>query len=504
MKNQFTDNQKIILLAAWKDGWELMQNDGIFTPEMRWPDEEDKLNIVVFDAEDPEALLNHFHTLSPAPAFAVMQHCGDVVIDNRQRRCLVSRIKTATSDTIRILPVDQSYDFDDENILTRAEEVQPREAAGRVSYIFQSPFGNTRVTIAATNQQFDQFRKMIDHAKANGDWEALKPFINESNVNLRDGTGETILHEVVNHAPPDFIRFLLSKKADPNIANFRYGRTPAYYTNKIETHQLLMENGLNVNHQDTSGWTAGRYQMHTNGVLELYLQRGLDLSLKSVAGRTIAFDIIEQDTRLLKTLVPYGIDFNEPDNWGLTVLHLSILYMQGQTIGFLLEHGADPTRKTTKDYKFPIDEEGIIIPAGSAAKDIVRVMKTWRRIPGKESYIKDTADEFDIVERMIILKHRWETIEKEGLRKEQHRQERAKWRSDFVSKYQKNEGGFRRKTRTWRMIAIGGQWLCITGLIMLVLRLVTVINNWWGAVFLLAGLAVMRLARIQSDKLIKG
>lgn len=507
MINKLAPNHIAQILQSWKNGWELMQNDGIFIPDLRYFDQEDKLNIRVINGQDPNELINYYVNIGPTPVLGIMQHCGEVVKDGKLRRCLVSRIKTRDTDIFKILFIDQAYDFNNEQLLDEVEEIQPADARSKISYIFQPMFGNKRITVGATNQDFSELAKAADEAREKKDWNLLKAVINENNVNLRGAGGDTILQWVMYGAPEDVIEFLLKKGADPNIANYRYGRNAAYYADTLEKHKLLVEHGLNINHVDTSGWTAARYKMHVRGVFEYYLDRGLDLSLKSINGRNVAIDLVEQDNKLLALVASRGIDLNEPDRWGLTALHYAILAVDAEATGIILEHGGDRNLKTQLEYNHSLDDNGIVVPAGSDAKDVLAAVKKWRDVATGEwakNTVKSTAKDFETIRRLITLGISPGTIQKEENDKRAQAQNTAEDKlSSLINRYQQNEGHFRRKAKALLIFSRLGTLLFLAGLVLLILKLFSVSTGLWWLYLVIGGLVVKRLVKVGLGKLVK-
>ncbi len=396
--------EKAALLKAWQDGWELMQNDRIFTPEMRTFDEKGKVNIAVIDKEEPQALEEHYKTIAPLPVMAILQHCGDVLINNRQMRSLVSRIKIGDQiDRVCILPVSDKVNFTDPFSIVETLALTPKEASQRVSYIFEPLFGNKRITVIAQNEDMVPIQLKINKASKPSHWKAIEADINPYNVNFRDGSGATFLHNSIHSAPPSFVEYLLKSGADPNIANFRYGRTPAFYANDVAKHLLLINHGLNVNHQDLGGWTAAQYELHVKDVFKTYIDHGLNLALKSVQGISILFELIGKPDEL-KLAADKGIDLNEQDNWGLTLLHHSVFSYHVGTVELLLQRKARTDIKTLKTYGDPAD--GMVIPENTTARELLFIMKDWRAMPDsgewKAEYVANTSERFDKIWSLVV------------------------------------------------------------------------------------------------------
>lgn len=87
-------------------------------------------------------------------------------------------------------------------------------------------------------------------------------------VNARDSDGQTPLHHV--------------------SSTFEYGAPPIRYA-KRRIRELLLKEGANPNIQDNCGNTAGHIAAHNGGggIINLYRQHGLDISIKNKEGKTV-------------------------------------------------------------------------------------------------------------------------------------------------------------------------------------------------------------------------
>lgn len=252
---------------------------------------------------------------------------------------------------------------------------------------------------------------LIYSANTEADWENFKNSLDGYDLNTVASDGETILHSLVSRAPAHVIEYVLNKGADPNIANSRYQRTPAYYAKNVEIHKLLIKYGLKINDQDNSGWTAAHYMLYVKDVLETYLQAGLDLSLKSAGGRSIVFEVIEQNsgiqqgkTELFNILKKYGAKLDDQDLWGLTPLHLAVMYGFNEAIDYLLHEGNSTTIKSIKDFTLHIGNPPIKLASGSTVRDLVILIKDWRESQtGEEKeWLEGSEIRFNTTCRLIL------------------------------------------------------------------------------------------------------
>jgi uncharacterized protein len=124
----------------------------------------------------------------------------------------------------------------------------------------------------------------------------------DSVVNTRDsGTGETALHIVIKRRDTQYLSFLLSKKADPNVKSSA-GVPPLVDAATIgfaEGEQQLLDHGAKVDLTNGSGETALIRAVQNRDLesVRLLLAAGADPDLRDrIAGRS-ARDYAAADTR---------------------------------------------------------------------------------------------------------------------------------------------------------------------------------------------------------------
>lgn len=110
-------------------------------------------------------------------------------------------------------------------------------------------------------------------------------------VNARDiGTGETALHAVVQRRDLTWVRFLLQRGANPNIAD-RSGVTPLQIAARlgfIDGVERLIDGGAEIDVADQTGETPLMGAVHRRDVpmIELLIKKGANIDRSDNSGRT--------------------------------------------------------------------------------------------------------------------------------------------------------------------------------------------------------------------------
>ena len=135
--------------------------------------------------------------------------------------------------------------------------------------------------------------KFLDAVKERHGTEATQPLSEPGNVlvNSRDITsGESALHIVTQRRDPVWLRFLLAKGANPNIAD-RKGTTPlqlAAQLGFVEGVEILAERGAAVDVPNSTGETPLIAAVHRRDgpLVRLLIAEGADADRADNSGRT--------------------------------------------------------------------------------------------------------------------------------------------------------------------------------------------------------------------------
>lgn len=129
-------------------------------------------------------------------------------------------------------------------------------------------------------------------AAHDGDTDTLKNMLKRgTDVNMRDGYGETALFLAIEEGHLKSARFLLEKGADINFRDTSFGKTPLLKAIESEQPAIvreLLDKRADVNLADKNGWTP-LLRAAENGQLEVVqglIAHGADMSARSNNGFT--------------------------------------------------------------------------------------------------------------------------------------------------------------------------------------------------------------------------
>ncbi|MFC1552507.1 ankyrin repeat domain-containing protein [Candidatus Latescibacterota bacterium] len=179
-------------------------------------------------------------------------------------------------------------------------------------------------------------------------------FENISASKVQDFNGQLIPEDIKtqffeNAANEDLIRIEVMLEAMPFIHSIKDNNdwTPLHRAavgNQIETAQLLLDRGADIEAKDYQGWPPLYYSAwygYTE-MVQLLFDRGADIEAKNNDGRTILLGIAGSGkTENLLLLIEMGADIEAKDNEGNTLLHNFVLYGNAETVQLLLDRGAD-------------------------------------------------------------------------------------------------------------------------------------------------------------------
>lgn len=152
--------------------------------------------------------------------------------------------------------------------------------------------GSLAVTPLHAQGQRDGYKFLEAVKKRQGD--EVTRFLEEPGsvlVNSRDlSSGETALHIVTERRDPVWLRFLLAKGANPNLAD-RNGTTPLQLAAQLgfsEGVEILAERGASVDVPNATGETPLIAAVHRRdaGLVRLLVSKGADADRADNSGRT--------------------------------------------------------------------------------------------------------------------------------------------------------------------------------------------------------------------------
>lgn len=106
-------------------------------------------------------------------------------------------------------------------------------------------------------------------------------------VDLQDRDGDSALHDAARNGYDDVIRLLLRNRADANLLDRRYHRTPLFYVRNVNGARMLIAGGAKLDIRDKNGATI-LYRFAENGnvdIVRLLIEAGMDVDSVDNAGK---------------------------------------------------------------------------------------------------------------------------------------------------------------------------------------------------------------------------
>jgi ankyrin repeat protein len=182
------------------------------------------------------------------------------------------------------------------------------------------------------------------------DFKILDLLLEYEDVDIDDGgqSGYTVLHWAMATSNVTVVDFLLSKGANPNVAD-QNGATPlhvaAYCADKTDVLDLILEKEkVDINRRDKDGQTALHYAVRGKRLdnVDYLLENGADPAIRDENGDTpvhLAATAVSQDSAILDLLLAT----EKRDNAGMTALHVAFKESNVDAARFfLLSKGANP------------------------------------------------------------------------------------------------------------------------------------------------------------------
>lgn len=184
-----------------------------------------------------------------------------------------------------------------------------------------------------------------------------------ADVNQACNSGNTPLHEAQTLK---IAKLLIEKGANVNSKG-NIGNTPLHTTDSSDIAKLLIENGAEINAKNKYQWEPVRYAVEYKNIplTATLVKNGADINHKDYRGWTPIFalaylsaDIANNPqkesiettankiAKNIEYLISLGSNINVCDNYGVTPLHLAIMFISNPTFNekatVLIKNGANP------------------------------------------------------------------------------------------------------------------------------------------------------------------
>ena len=201
----------------------------------------------------------------------------------------------------------------------------------------------------------------LDEAAAKGYLNVVKLLLaNRADMYAADCYGSMPIHYAAKKGRYEIVKYFLDQGMDPNITYRAYMKpffnevpnysltTPlhsAVYSGSLETVQLLIEHGADVNAKNQNGCTPLFFAVRAGHapIIELLLDNGADINASVASGGTPIFEA--RNYQIFKLLSDRGAKVNVTTKNGSTPLFDAVERKDIKTIKFLLNNGADINTK---------------------------------------------------------------------------------------------------------------------------------------------------------------
>ena len=177
----------------------------------------------------------------------------------------------------------------------------------------QSHFGDTPLTIAASNRKRDVVEWLVNQG---------------TELNVQNTWGQTALLYAAQHEERDIAKLLLSRGADPNIQG-RRGRTVlmVFAARDFFLAAFLINKGVNINIQDDYGNTALMWASAYGeiNVIELLISKGAKINTKNKNGKTAS-------KRALENMMTIAADYLSLLKGPLSLVHITLNLIEEKNI----------------------------------------------------------------------------------------------------------------------------------------------------------------------------
>jgi ankyrin repeat protein len=152
------------------------------------------------------------------------------------------------------------------------------------------------------------------------------------------------LHSAVRKGLDQSVLTLLKLKAKPNVKNY-LGETPLHLAVEMgesKITSILLKYGANANETDNEKLTPLHLNMSNPLIVELLAGKGANLELPGRDQQFLLHLAVLESTKSLKILLKHRVSLNVQDNSGQTPLHSAVIIKNKKAVSLLLSHRANP------------------------------------------------------------------------------------------------------------------------------------------------------------------
>ncbi len=215
-------------------------------------------------------------------------------------------------------------------------------------------FEGTPLHCAVEGNYLDTITALIDQGAdidticqkgADASWDLLNGYWSEEkNIKKRS---MNCLHLAIYGHFLDTIDLLLAKGMNVNEKN-NFGETPLHWVNDKEIARTLIENGADINARTNEGWTPLQNVItrRNSEAAEWFIDNDADMMSETNSGLTTLHIACQGGLEwLVKRSIDQGTDVNSRVKFdifsGLTPIFIAIMHGHTDIVRYLVEHGAD-------------------------------------------------------------------------------------------------------------------------------------------------------------------
>lgn len=177
--------------------------------------------------------------------------------------------------------------------------------------------------ISCTNlkeKNMDNFKNIIYNSIIIDDDKALSRNIDDFPINYIDENGDDLLKKATLNNSINSLKVLLKKGIEKNNLDNKQ-RNSIFYARSLKALRILLENGVNINIDDSDGVSLLSYFIQNRDVKysKILLENGVHIDLDS-----LFYAVLSDDVGLIREMVRYGANFLSVDKKGNYPIYYAI------------------------------------------------------------------------------------------------------------------------------------------------------------------------------------